>query len=259
MSQHALTTITASDCLVGYHTYIKLLGKLTCGKEVISYGMTQEIERARQALKKALEGKAVSVISSGDPGVYGMAGVVLELLKDADMKKINIEIVPGIISATSCAARLGAPLANDFAVISLSDLLTDWKEIRERLDAAARSNFVIVLYNPKSKTRNKPLARAWNIIKKYRSPKTPVGIVRNAYRDSEAIRIISLKETPGIDCIDMATTIIIGNSGTYIKGRYMITPRGYNFRKRLKVPAKVKIHSIRDVTLKEIKRCKLRG
>jgi precorrin-3B C17-methyltransferase len=218
---------------VGYAAYIKLLGKMIAGKEIICSGMTQEIERTREAIEKALEGRAVSIISSGDPGVYGMAGIVLELLESADAKKIVLEIVPGITSATSCAALLGAPLANDFAVISLSDLLTEWKEIENRLEAAARSGFIIVLYNPKSKSRTKPLVRSWNIIKKYRSAKTPVGIVRNAYRSGEDVRIIFLKDASGLKDIDMATTIIVGNSGTYIKNGYMITPRGYNFRKRL--------------------------
>jgi len=230
MSRSAQAAIAESDCIVGYATYIKLLGGMTSGKEVIYSGMTQEVERAAAAIEKALEGKTVSIISSGDPGVYGMAGIVLELLGSAESKKIVLEIVPGIISATSCAARLGAPLMNDFAVISLSDLLTEAKEIENRLAAAARSGFVIVLYNPKSKSRTKPLARAWNIIKKYRSPKTPVGIVRNAYRSNEAVRIAFLENASELKDIDMATTIIVGNSSTYIKNGYMITPRGYHFR-----------------------------
>lgn len=228
MSARAQAAIARSDVLIGYSTYIKLLGDMACGKEVICSGMTQEIERARQAIKKALEGKTVSVISSGDPGVYGMAGIVLELLSAVDAKRITLEIVPGIMSAASCAARLGAPLMNDFSVISLSDLLTEWKTIENRLEAAARSGFVIVLYNPKSKKRHEPLRRAWSIIRKYRSPNTIVGIVRNAYRNGESIRITSLKNAAGLKDIDMVTTIIVGNSSTYVKNGYMITPRGYN-------------------------------
>ena len=206
---------------------------MASGKEIIYSGMTQEIKRAGIAIGKALKGKAVSIISGGDPGVYGMAGIVLELLESVDAKKIVLEIVPGITSATACAARLGAPLANDFAVISLSDILTDRREIESRVEAAARSDFTIILYNPKSKTRTKPLTRAWNIIKKYRSPKTPVGIVRNAYRNGEAVRIVSLKDLLGLKDIDMATTVIVGNSSTYIKNGYMVAPRGYKLGKNL--------------------------
>ncbi len=231
MSQAALWAIARSDCLVGYTTYIKLLGGMICGKEVIYSGMTQEIERARKAIKKALQGKNVCIISSGDPGVYGMAGIVLELLGGGEARGINVEIIPGIISATACASLLGAPLMNDFAVISLSDLLTEPKEIENRLDAAARSGFVIVLYNPKSKSRTAPLAIAWDIIKKYRPLATPVGIVKNAYRCGETVKIVRLEDAPLLEDIDMATTIIVGNSKTYIKNGYMITPRGYNFKK----------------------------
>lgn len=231
MSQNARQAIAGSDCLVGYSAYIRLLGNMASGKEVIFSGMTQEVERARKAIKKALEGKTVCIVSSGDAGVYGMAGIILELLRGSDAKSIDIEIIPGIISATACAALLGAPLMNDFAIISLSDILTEWKEIKGRLDAAGDSDFVIVLYNPKSKNRTKPLARAWDIIKKYRSPKTPVGIVKNAYRCQESVKIIRLKDVSMLRDIDMATTIIVGNSKTYIKHGYMITPRGYNLKK----------------------------
>lgn len=227
MSSRAQAAIAESGVLVGYSTYIKLLGDVSRGKEVICSGMTREVERARQAIEKALEGETVSVISSGDPGVYGMAGIVLELLGSFDAKRIVLEIVPGIMSAASCAARLGAPLMNDFSVISLSDLLTEWKDIETRLEAAARSDFVIVLYNPQSKSRQEPLRRAWSIIKKYRSLKTKVGIVKNAYRYGESVRITSLKNAPRLKDIDMATTIIVGNSSTYVKNGYMITPRGY--------------------------------
>ena len=137
-----------------------------------------------------------------------------------------------IISAVSCASLLGAPLMNDFAAISLSDLLTSWKAIEKRFHAAARSDFVIVLYNPKSKTRTKPLARAWAILKKYRSGETPVGIVKNAYRGGQVVKIIPLKEAPSFSGIDMATTIIVGNTRTYVKNGFMITPRGYPLKRR---------------------------
>jgi precorrin-3B C17-methyltransferase len=157
-----------------------------------------------------------------------MAGIILELLKEEEAGKIKIEIIPGITAASSCASLLGAPLMNDFAVISLSDLLTDLKIIEKRIRAACRGDFVIVLYNPKSRKRTNPFEMAWQILMKHRSPRTPVGIVRNARRSDEEVIITSLAEMPAIKQIDMGTTIIVGNSKTYAKGRYMITPRGYD-------------------------------
>ena len=220
--------ITESQVIVGYTTYIKLLGKLARGKEIIASGMTQELYRASLAVKKAIEGKNVCIISSGDPGIYGMAGVVLELVKKNDFDKLQIEIIPGITAACASASLLGAPLTQDFAVISLSDLMVKRTQIEKRLRAAAKADFSIVLYNPKSKSRIKPLLKAWSIIKKYRVSKTPVGIVRNAYRNNVKVDITTLKEASIRKDIDMATTIIVGNSNTFVKNKYMITPRGYN-------------------------------
>lgn len=231
MSRKARSAIAEAGVVIGYSTYLKLLRSLLHGKEVVAYGMTQEVERAQQAVQEALKGNSVCVISSGDAGVYGMAGVILEVLKKEDAKKIDIEMVPGIIAAVSCASLLGAPLMNDFAAISLSDLLTSWKEIEGRIHAAARSNFIIVLYNPKSKTRTKPLAKTWKILKKYRPDETPVGIVKNAYREGQVVKIISLKDAPSFTGIDMATTIIVGNPKTYVKNGFMITPRGYPLKR----------------------------
>lgn len=198
------------------------------GKEVISSGMMHEIDRATLAIENALRGRKVCIISSGDPGIYGMAGVILELLEKSDLKRIRIEIVPGITAASGCASLLGAPLAQDFAVISLSDLMVERKEIEKKLRASLKADFVIVLYNPKSKSRVKPLEKAWGIIGQYRSFATPVGIVKNAYRDGEEVKITLLKKAVLLKDIDMATTIIVGNSHTFIKDGYMITPRGYN-------------------------------
>lgn len=157
-----------------------------------------------------------------------MAGLALEFLKPENAARITIEIIPGIMAATACASLLGAPLANDFAVISLSDLLTDRLKIEERLQAAAKADFVIVLYNPKSKKRISLLERAWKIIMKHRSPETPVGIVKNAYREREEVSLISLNEAPSFKDIDMVTTIIVGNQKTFVKNGYMVTPRGYD-------------------------------
>ncbi len=189
--------------------------------------MTQEIDRANKAIEKALDGEVVCVVSSGDPGIYGMAGLILELLKKGDMANLRIEIIPGITAASACASLLGAPLAQDFAVISLSDLLVRPEEIEKKLKYAVKADFVVVLYNPKSKSRIKPLERAWKIIRKYRPAQTPVGIVRDAYRASQKLSIRPLADVEQASDIDMATTLIIGNSRSFVKGRYMITSRGY--------------------------------
>ncbi len=225
MTLRAKEAIRKSQVIAGYKTYIELLGDLSKGKELISTGMTQEVERARQAIDKAKEGFRVCLVSSGDPGVYGMAGLVLELLKEDD--KIKIEIIPGVMSSSGCAAILGSPLMHDFSVISLSDLLTDLKLIEKRIIAAAKADFVIALYNPKSKKRVEPFERTCNILTRYRGPETPVGIVRDCERSGQEVRIIQLKDLPQCQDIDMTTTVIIGNSQTYVKSGYMITPRGY--------------------------------
>ena len=226
LSKKAGYAIAECDVVVGYRTYIKLLGKLSDGKEVISSGMTEEVKRAKLAIKKAEEGKKVCLISSGDPGIYGMAGLVLELLS-GNSSTVKVEIIPAISAVSACASLLGAPLMHDFAVISLSDILTDIRLIEKRVELAARADFVIVFYNPKSKKRVVPLKSAWEILMKYKSPETPVGIVRNAYRSGEEFAITDLKNMFESEKIDMFTTIIVGNRKTYIKGKYMITPRGY--------------------------------
>lgn len=251
MSLGARKAIEECHVIIGYNTYIKLLGELVynepphqlqykrklkrnwCGgKEIISSGMTEEIERAKLAIKKARNGKRVCVISSGDSGVYGMAGLILELLKKNDPNELKIEIIPGVIAATACASLLGAPLMHDFAVISLSDLLTDLELIERRVESAAKADFVVVLYNPKSVRRVIPFQRACDIMLKYRVANTPVGIVRNAYRDNQEVMVTTLKDLPSFKKINMATTIIIGNSKTYVKYGYMITPRGYNLKQK---------------------------
>jgi precorrin-3B C17-methyltransferase len=231
------------DChvVVGYKAYLQLLDgdsneSLLAGKEILSSGMTQELDRAGRAIENALAGKDVCLISSGDPGIYGMAGVILELLGNDGAPEIAIEIIPGVTAASSCASALGAPLMNDFAVISLSDLLTDVKVIEERIRSACQGDFVIVFYNPKSKKRTKPLDMAWQILSKYRSSQTPVGIVRNARRADEEAILVPLKDLLTVKQIDMGATVIVGNSKTFVKGRYMITPRGYERKNRKLVP-----------------------
>jgi len=237
LSPRACKAIQGCQIIVGYKGYLQLVdhlldGNLVVGKEILSSGMTKEVRRAEMAIEKALAGNDVCLISSGDPGIDGMAGVILELLREEDAKRISIEIIPGITAASSCASILGAPLMNDFAVISLSDLLTDSEIIENRTRSACLGDFVIVFYNPKSKKRTKPLEKAWRILMKYRSPLTPVGIVRNAMRADEKVIITSLKRMLALKQIDMGTTIIVGNSKTFTKGNYMITPRGYELKQR---------------------------
>lgn len=192
--------------------------------------MTRETERAAYAIKMAGQGNDVCLVSGGDPGIYGMAGLALELLKREEAKKIKLEVIPAITAANACAGLLGAPLSNDFAVISLSDLLTERKEIERRLLAAAKADFVIALYNPKSKKRTSLLEKAWQIFLRYRKPDTPVGILKNAYRDGQKIILTTLKEAGSVTDIDMTTTIIVGNSKTCTKDGYMLTPRGYHLK-----------------------------
>jgi len=219
--------IKEAEVIIGYKTYIELLGDLVEGKEVISSGMTREVERSLLAIEKASEGKYVAVVSSGDPGIYGMAGITLELLeKHGAGESVDVEIVPGITSANAAASSLGAALMHDFSVISLSDLLTPWEIIEKRLEAAAQADFVTVLYNPVSKKRKEQIVKAREIFLKHRAANTPVGIVRNAKRGGEEITRTDLEhflEHP----IDMFTVVLIGNSQTYLTGRFMVTPRGY--------------------------------
>ncbi len=246
ITPYARNAIRKSDVVVGYDTYLTLIKELIKGKEVISTGMTKEIDRCKKAVELALAGKTVSVISGGDPGIYAMAGLVFEILKAED-KKIRsledknistsqplnfspslpvVEVIPGISALNACAARLGAPLMHDFAVISLSDRLTLWELIEKRLEAASMSDFIIVLYNPKSMGRQEHINKARDIILKFRDPETPVGIVKAAMRDNEKIVITDLKDMLNHD-IDMQTTVIIGNSQTFAWNNWMITPRGY--------------------------------
>ncbi len=225
LSTRAIEVLKESDCIVGYKTYINLITDLIKGKELIASGMRAEIERAAAALEKAVSGKVVSVISSGDPGVYGMAGLVLEVAKKSN-QKIPIEIVPGISSANAAAALLGSPLMHDHVVISLSDLLTPWGLIEKRLSLAAEGDFVIALYNPKSSERKWQIEKTVEILLAHKSPDTPVGIVKNAMREGQSIVITRLDEML-THPIDMTTIVIIGNSTTFVYDDYMVTRRGY--------------------------------
>jgi precorrin-3B C17-methyltransferase len=226
MTLKAKQEIDNAQVIVGYKTYLKLIQNIIKNDvEVISGNMRQEVDRAKIAVSKALENKRVVVVSSGDPGVYGMAGIVIEVAENANAD-IPIEVVPGVTAATAAAATLGAPLIGDFAIISLSDLLTPWKLIERRLKAAAESDFVIVLYNPQSKKRTEPLAKTHKILLSYYDPRTPVGIVQNAKRDDEKTTITTLKELLKFE-IDMFTVLVVGNSTTFTANGRMVTPRGY--------------------------------
>lgn len=221
MTNAAKVAIDKADVIVGYSTYLEIIADIIKGKEIDSSGMKKETDRCSRALEYAREGKTVAVVSSGDPGVYGMAGLVLELASD-----VEVEIVPGVSAANAAAAALGAPLMHDYCVISLSDLLTDWELIKRRIDAAGMGDFVIALYNPKSMKRIKHIEIAREILLKHKSGSTPVGIVQNAKREGEKIVVTTLDDMLNHE-INMFTTVIIGNANTYVKNGKIVTPRGY--------------------------------
>ncbi len=227
MTAHCIAVLRNCDLVVGYKKYIELAKPFIAEKDVISSGMTQEVERCALAVTEAKKGKTVALISSGDAGVYGMAGLALELINKKRLwNRFEIEIVPGIPVIHSAAARLGAPLMNDYAVISLSDLLTPWEMIVKRLSHAAQADFTICLYNPKSKKRTKQIKEAQSMLLRYRDPDTPVGLARNVGRKGESITLTTLKKMLRYK-IDMVTIVIIGNSTTLVNNEQMITPRGY--------------------------------
>ena len=227
MTNAAREAIEKSEIIVGYKTYIEIVKEIISEKEIYSNGMTKEIDRCKKAIELAKEGKTVSVISSGDAGIYGMAGIILELLENEE-EKVKVEIIPGVTALNAAASSLGAPLMHDFCVISLSDLLTDWNLIEKRIENAAAADFVIGIYNPKSKGRPHNIDKAREIILKYRKPSTPVGIVTNAKRENESIKVTTLEDMLKEE-INMFTVVIVGNSKSYITGdnEKIITPRGY--------------------------------
>lgn len=225
ITPEARYAIDAADIIIGYKTYVDLIKPLVEGKEVISNGMRREVERCEAALRLAEAGRRVALVSSGDPGIYGMAGILLEV-RDQQRSEIDVEIIPGVTAVSAAAAALGAPLMHDFAIISLSDCLTDWAKIQKRLHCAGEGDFVIALYNPKSSQRVTHIQEAQEILLNYKNPNTPVGIVRNAKRGKEEVVITSLGEMLSYP-IDMLTIVIIGNSNTYTMNNRIVTPRGY--------------------------------
>ena len=245
MTFEARESIEKADVVVGYKTYLEFIEPLLEGKEVVSSGMMREVERCAQALDLAASGKSVALVSSGDSGIYGMAGLALELAEatvDGDpspYQGVEIAVVPGVSAVQAAASVLGAPLMHDFAVISLSDLLTPLDKIRKRLRAAADADFVVALYNPRSKGRVTQIEEAVEILTAARGSQVPVGIVRNACRDGEERIVTTLGEMLSHQ-IDMFSIVIIGNESTRISadGR-IITPRGYQNKNdaRLKATA----------------------
>lgn len=225
MTFKAFKRISEADVIVGYKTYIDLIEDLLDGKKVLSSGMRKEYDRCVEALEEAASGKVVAVVSSGDPGIYGMAGIMLEVINEKG-SDIEVEIVPGVSSVNASASVLGAPLMHDFVCISLSDLLTDWELIKKRVLKAAEGDFVIALYNPKSKTRITQIVEARDILLSVKSGDTPVGIVNECLRINQSMVITDLTNMLNHQ-IDMTTTIIIGNSNTFVKNGKIITPRGY--------------------------------
>ncbi len=211
--------------MAGYTKYIELVADLTEGKELISTGMTKEVERVRAAIKRAAEGANVALVSSGDAGIYGMAGLAIELADAMDID-LAIEIIPGVSAASSAGAKLGAPLALDFTTISLSDLLVPWETIKKRLEAAAAADLVAALYNPKSKKRVARLEEAAEIFREYRPDSTPVGVCDSISLKGERIVITTLGEFLNEE-IAMRTTVIIGNSSSKVINGWFVNPRGY--------------------------------
>ncbi len=240
--------------VAGYTTYIDLIRPLIEGKRVVSTGMKKEVERVEAAIDIARGGESCAIVSSGDPGIYAMAGLAFEMCRQKGIRLyarrtpaveswlrsaggepasspseegLAIEVVPGIPALAAGASLLGAPLTHDFAAVSLSDLLTPWETIEKRVEAAASADFVIAIYNPKSKKRSGHLAAAQKIILKYRNPKTPVGIVTGAMRDNQQVHITTLGDLHQAP-VDMQTTVFVGNSNTFEYLDFMVTPRGYS-------------------------------
>ena len=237
MTFRAKHVIEESDTIVGYETYVNLVEDLIDGKDIHRYAMTQEVERAHQCIDLAKEGKIVSLVSSGDPGIYGMAGLIFEILAESGWNPetdLQVELVPGVSALNSCASLIGSPLMTDFAVVSMSDLLVPWEIIVKRVEAAAQGDYVIVIYNPSSKKRIHQLQDTRKLLLKYRKPSTPVAIIKGAFRKSQTIVMTDLEHLEEhSDKLGMISTVIVGNSSTYNFKDLMINPRGYTSKYNL--------------------------
>ena len=224
MTLRAVKALNTCDVIVGYTVYVDLAKPYFPDKEFLTTPMKREIERCEMAFAEAEKGRSVAMICSGDAGIYGMAGPILEL--GEKHPEVEIEVIPGITAALSGGAILGAPLMHDFAVISLSDLLTPWETIENRLDAAAKTDFSICLYNPSSRKRSTYLAKACEIMLEYKAEDTVCGIVKNIAREGETMQTLTLKELKETT-VDMFSTVFIGNKQTKVIREKMVTPRGY--------------------------------
>ena len=231
MTIRAVRALEASDVIIGYTVYVDLVKDHFPEKTFLTTPMTKEVERCEMALEEAENGRVTSMICSGDAGVYGMAGLMYELRARKELWNVEITVIPGITAATAGAAILGAPLIHDFAVISLSDLLTPWDKIEERLRNAAKGDFSICLYNPSSRKRKDYLKRACEILLEYKSPETVCGYVRQIARVGEEKYLTTLQKLKETET-DMFTTVFIGNSQTMQIGETMVTPRGYRYEKK---------------------------
>ena len=228
-------TLAGCEVLVGFRGYIDQVAATMGDKQLISMELGQELERAERAVELAYAGRSVAVISSGDAGIYGMAGPVFRVLTDRNWDGAcpAVEVVPGISALQSAASLLGSPLMQDFCAISLSNLLTPWEAIERRLKAAAFGDFVVALYNPRSQRRTWQLPEARRILLEHRDGSTPVGLIRDAYRPGQRAVVTDLDEMESrLEDVDMFTTVIIGNSSTYVHQGFMITPRGYEEKVR---------------------------
>jgi precorrin-3B C17-methyltransferase len=229
MTPAARQAIAGAELVVGYGPYLDLLGPLLDGKELLAGRMTGEIERARAAIERARAGARVALISSGDAGIYGMAGLALELLREMGWRRgqsPQVTVVPGITALSAAASLAGAPIGHDFCAISLSDLLTPWEVIARRLEAAAVADFVLALYNPASRRRREPLARARELLLRHRPGPTPVAVVTDAYREGATCALTDLDRLLDAE-VGMTSTVLVGASSTYAFEGLLVTPRGY--------------------------------
>ncbi len=222
----ARQAIEGAEVISGYKTYLNLIEDLAPGVPRQGSGMRQEVDRVNRVIELALAGRRVALVSSGDAGVYGMAGLVYEVLRERQIDSLAVEVIPGVSALNAAAALLGAPLMTDFAAISLSDQLTPRQEILRRVELATQADFILCLYNPKGKKRVEPFEQTCRILARHRSPDTPVGIVRAAYREKQQVEIITLAGLPRAE-VNMVTIIVVGNSRTGIYDGKMVTPRGY--------------------------------
>ena len=226
LTPQAEKVLRSCTAVAGYELYLDQIAPLIEGKKIIPGGMRQEVERCTRALEAALAGEVVAVVSSGDAGVYGMAGLLMELTQEERFSEIGVEVIPGITAALSCAALAGAPLMNDFAVLSLSELMTPEEVIRKRLESIAQLDLPVALYNPKSSKRHVLLEYAVEVFRKYGGDKLPGALVRDAWREGQTVRFFTLDEFP-FDEVQMTTLVLIGNSQTRIAGGRMFCLRGY--------------------------------